>query len=785
MAEKNHMIRLDSKNTTYIIRITETGHLENIYYGRKLKQDAYVEALVQPREIAVGTGVAYSEKNPLMFLETACLETSTPGKGDYRSPAVVVEYGKGLQTLDFVYKAHRIVKGKPSRFEHFAESYASEEEATTLEIKLEDKVVPIALQLNYTVFSNCDTIARSCTLTNKTGSSVMIRNIASLQMDFADTDWNVVSFDGAWARERIISRQALRPGKLEFSSTTGVSSASHNPCVFLERPNCSLNHGDCYAFNLVYSGNHREVIEASPYGYTRFQTGINPETFSWKLFAGQSFTTPEAVMTFSCLGNNGASANFHSFINNHIVRGNWKFRERPVLCNNWEATYFNFTEAKLLDLAKCAKDLGVELFVLDDGWFGTRDDDTSSLGDWNVNARKLSGGLSKLSAKIHKLGLLFGLWVEPEMISKRSLLFEKHPDWRVSIPGREPSVGRNQYILDYTRKEVRDYIVDAMSEVFSLGSVDYVKWDMNRTFSDFYSASLNNMGEFSHRYVCGLYEVFDRLVSAFPNVLFEGCASGGNRFDLGILCYMPQIWTSDDTDVYCRTYIQNGTSYGYPIATMGAHVSASPNHQTLRRSDIESRFNVAAFGIFGYEMDLTALSAQQKAIVKGQIEFYKSHRSLLQFGRFFRLEEPEGDGGNTKWVVANSDFSEILVLDFQALNKPNSGQEVLRIPFARPDYDYEVFARQQKISLEVFGSLINMISPVNLSSDGKVKKILDENYLLKSEEEHHIVSGDVLAYGGIKLSPQFGGTGFNGKVRVLGDFGSRLYYIARIEKVQK
>ena len=268
MAEKNHMIRLDSKNTTYIIRITETGHLENIYYGRKLKQDACVEALIKSREIAMGTGVAYSEKDPLMFLETACLETSTPGKGDYRSPAVVVEYGKGLQTLDFVYKAHRIIKGKPSRFEHFAESYANEEEATTLEIQLEDKVVPIILQLNYTVFVNCDTIVRSCTLTNKTTSSVLIQNIASLQMDFADTNWNVVSFDGAWARERIISRQKLRPGKFEISSRTGVSSASHNPCIFLERPDCSLNHGDCYAFNLVYSGNHREVIESSPYGYT-------------------------------------------------------------------------------------------------------------------------------------------------------------------------------------------------------------------------------------------------------------------------------------------------------------------------------------------------------------------------------------------------------------------------------------------------------------------------------------------------------------------------------------
>jgi len=792
MAEKEHMIRLDSKNTTYIMRINEAGHLENLYYGRKLRQDAKVEALLPKLENKRGTIPSYSENNQFLFLETTCLETSTPGKGDYRTPAVVVEYSKGMQTLDFVYKAHRILKGKPSRFEHFAESYAGEDEATTIEIQLEDVVLPIILQLNYTVFPNCDTIARSATITNKTSTPIQIKNIASLQLDLPPMDnsssyWNVVSFNGAWARERYVSRQPLRAGRLEFSSTLGTSGAFHNPCIFLESSDCTANYGNCFAFNLIYSGDHREVVEISPFGLTRVQTGINPETFTWNLLPSDSFTTPEAVMTFSCLGNNGASENFHRFINNHIVRGHWKLRERPILCNSWEAMHFNFTEKKLLNLAKTAKDVGVELFVLDDGWFGTRDDDTTSLGDWIVNTRKLPNGITNLSNEIHNLGLMFGLWFEPEMISCKSLLYNNHPDWMVAIPGRTPAVGRNQYILDLTRKEVRDYLVEALADIFSLGQLDYVKWDMNRTFSDIYSSLSNSITEFNYRYVSGLYEIMDRLITRFPKILFEGCSAGGNRFDLGILCYMPQIWTSDNTDVYCRTLIQGGTSYGYPVSTMGAHVSDSPNHQTLRLSDIESRFNVAAFGAFGYELDLTALNPEQKSIVKSQVEFYKKHRSLLQFGRFFRLEECVENGVNagsnkTRWVVANDDFSEMMVLDFQVLNAPNPGDDILKIPFARPNFDYEVTPRTQRINLSMFGSLVNMFMPVTLSEDSKIKQTLLDNYTLKSENEHYVVSGDVLAYGGLHLNPQFGGLGYNDKVRVFGDFGSRLYYIKRVDK---
>ena len=784
---KERIIRLDGKNTTYLIRVNSTGHLENLYYGKRLRHDATLQPLMQRRSIGLGTSVGYDEKNPLLIMDAACLETSTPGKGDFRTPAVVVEYDNGMTTLDFVYNSHRIVKGKPPVKGLLAQSYAeNDDEAVTLQIQLRDRKLPLVLQMYYTMYIDCDVIAKTCILTNGTKENITIRNMASLQLDLPDADWDIVSFDGAWARERSVTRRHLESGITEIGSTCGVSSAFHNPAVFLERPDCTATKGECYAFNLIYSGNHREIIEKSPYSMTRFQSGINPQGFSWVLAPGREFTTPEAVMTYSFAGNAAASTNMHSFVNNHIVRGQWKYRQRPVLCNNWEATYFNFSESRIIELAKAAYDLGVELFVLDDGWFGQRDNDTTSLGDWFVNTKKLPGGLTHLADSIHKIGLLFGIWVEPEMISRLSRLYDKHPDWAIMIPGRNPSVGRNQFILDLTRKEVRDYLVSAMSEVFRLSKADYVKWDMNRVFSDLYSTNGYFMGEFGHRYVLGLYDVMSRLADAFPNILFEGCASGGNRFDLGILCFMPQIWTSDNSDALCRTRIQGGTSYSYPVSTMGAHVSAAPNHQTLRKTDIESRFNVAAFGVLGYEMDLGALSSQEKQIVRSQIEFYKKHRALLQFGRFYRLSEGFDDKdkeniNKVRWLVANTDFSEMLVLDFQILNQSNISQEILKVPFARSDFNYAIEARTQKVPISQFGSLINLISPVQLKADGSIKKMIDKNIMLSSESEKHVISGDVLAYSGIRLSPQYCGTGFSLDTRVLGDFGSRIYHIFRVE----
>jgi len=579
-----------------------------------------------------------------------------------------------------------------------------------------------------------------------------------------------------------MNERPLLPGIYINDSKTGVSSADHNPCIFLKK-----DDGECIGMNLVYSGNHRELVEVSPYGKIRVMTGINPATFSWDLSPQDRFQSPEAVLTYSHQGMNGASQNFHHFINNHIVRGTWKLRERPVLINNWEATYFNFNEDKLLNLAKESADLGIELFVLDDGWFGLRNDDTTSLGDWTVNPKKLPSGLAGLSLEVHRLGMMFGLWVEPEMVSIESQLYKKHPDWMIAIPGRRPSVGRNQYILDLSRQEVRDHLFKNLSETWHLADVNYIKWDMNRVFSDIYSANaeIRNHGEFFHRYVLGLYDLLDRLTKAFPNVLFESCASGGNRFDLGMLCYMSQTWTSDNTDALCRLYIQEGTSCGYPLSTMGSHVSTSPNHQTLRRTDLEARFNVAAFGVLGYELDITKLKGQQKEAIRSQIAFYKAHRSLLQYGNFTRIKLANSHSNQVVWAVASHDKSELLVLFAQKLNQPNPGADKLRVEAVDLNAVYEVFPRQQKIDIKMFGDLLNRVSPVPITEGGLAQDTISKAISLESEIEHYRVSGEQVAYGGIKLNQQFGGTGYDAMTRVLGDFGNRIYIFKKINLESK
>jgi alpha-galactosidase len=782
IAAGKHVFFLETQNTSYWIRVNHAGILETLYYGRKIRQTDSVGAVRDKHFIPCGSSLSYSKEYPTINLNNMCVETSTPDNGDFRESSLIVEYGKrGTVALNMLYKSHRIFMGKPRTFEGLPESYGDKRTCSTLEITLIDEGFPFALLLYYTVFEDSDVIARHSVFVNNSPNPVLIRNIASLQFDLFDGNWNMISFDGAWARERHIHERPVMPGIAIVDSKTGVSSASHNPLVYLKRPSSTEDSGDCYAFNLIYSGNHREVVEKNEYDKIRFMTGINPATFSWTLATGDRFQTPEAVMTFSYEGLNGASSHFQKFINLHIVRGSWKLRERPVLLNNWEATYFHFNDSILENLATEASKLGIELFVLDDGWFGAREDDTSSLGDWFPNTRKLSGGLQGLSRKVHELGLMFGVWVEPEMISEQSELFEKHPGWRVSVPDRVPKEGRHQFILDLTQSEVRRYLIETLVNLLRDGEVDYVKWDMNRVFSDVYSDTCSH-GEFNHRYCMGLYEVLKKVTENCPNILFESCSSGGNRFDLGMMCFMPQAWCSDNTDALCRTEIQKGTSFGYPLSCTGAHVSASPNHQTLRVSDLESRFNVACFGDLGYEMDLCSLSTTEKAQIKAQIEFYKDNRPLLQYGQFLRIES---DPNRYICAVANKDRSEMIVLDFQKLNTPNGPSQVLRIPFANPDYTYAVVPRTQKIPVKKFGTLINMISPVKVSEKSKMKTVIADKIYLKNEIEHYLVPGDMLAYAGIKLFQEFGGTGFNDCTRVMGDFDSRLYYICKVDESKK
>jgi len=781
--ERNLVFTLHTKQTTYILRVNETSHLEHLYYGRKLRTTSHLEALFDKHTISIGNSVAYSAEHPTLFLENLCLEYSSFGKGDFRESSLLFSIKSGDRVSDFVYKEHRIIKGKPRMFSGLPESYADNTECATLVVVLQEKVLALRLELSYCVFEDCDTIVRRASLVNETDEPITLERLASLQLDLDSDRYDLVTFDGTWARERYRNERPLTTGIVVNDAKTGVSSSRHNPCVFLKTPGAGESQGDCYGCNLIYSGDHSETLEVSPYGKTRLLTGINPATFRWLLHPGEKFQSPEAVLTFSHEGLNGASRHFHQFVNSHIIRGDWKNHQRPILVNNWEGTYFNFTEHRLLSLAKEAADLGIELFVLDDGWFGSRDDDKTSLGDWTVNTRKLPDGLAALSKQIHSLGMLFGLWCEPEMVSKQSELYRTHPDWMVALPNREPSPGRNQFLLDLTRGEVRDYLFKALSTIWNLAEVDYVKWDMNRPFSDMHSNTpAFRQDEFNHRYMLGLYELLDRFTQAFPHMLFESCASGGNRFDLGMLCYMPQTWTSDNTDPLCRMYIQEGTSCGYPISGMGAHVSSSPNHQTLRTTTLESRFNVASFGLLGYEMDLTSLNAQEKDCVKDQIGFYKLHRSLIQYGEFFRVDPIGTTANQSVWVVATPDRSEMLVLFFQKLNIPNAGADILKLPMADPQATYAISPRKERISIKTFGTLINRISPVKIKPDGAIERLVDENYTMDSELEYYIVPGDMLAYAGIKLNQQFTGTGYDKETRVLGDFGSRLYYCRKMNR---
>lgn len=770
--ENDKLFALDTRTTSYLFQVNETGHLEHLYYGRKFTlQAGDLGALQDKHHYKIGYENAYDEDHPTLFLENLPMEYSSEGKGDYRVPMVVIDHDGGFTTMDFVYQSHLITAGKQQIPHQGAGAYGSVENCMSLRIELCDTQLPIFLILSYTVFEDSDVILRSSQVINKLDHQLYIRKLDSLQLDLFDSDWDLITFNGAWARERNMERVHLRQGCHVSESRSGLSSGDHNPLVLLARPDTTQDKGEAIGYNLIYSGNHKEEVEISPFGKTRLVGGINEASFLWKLPSGGTFTSPEAILTYSTEGLDGISTRFHHFVNEHIVRGVWKWRERPVLCNSWEATYFDFDENKLLALAKSAAALGVELFVVDDGWFASRNDDTSSLGDWYPSPQKFPTGLASLSDKIHNLGMMFGLWVEPEMVNKESQLYLKHPDWVIAIPGRKPSVGRNQYLLDLTRQEVRDYLFDALSKVLSETDVNYLKWDCNRSFTDLYTANreVRNMGEFLHRYVMGLYDLLERITKAFPNVLIEGCAGGGQRFDLGMLCYVHQIWCSDNTDALDRIAIQEGTSYGYPLSTIGAHVSAIPNHQSLRCTSLETRANIAFFGAFGYEMDLGALSREEKQQVREQISFYKQFRAVFQYGSFHRTRH----GNITQWTVVSQDRRTILTLWNQERITVNGPSDILLVPEAEEGALYDVLTRPQEINLAALGSkAARKVAPLT-------NPARNPHATIAARMEHYLVSGGLLRHAGIKLPEQFLGSGIDADSRILGDMGGRIYIIRK------
>ncbi len=796
---------LNTRNSSYIFAASASGHLLHLHYGRPvsfpgvlpdcpaaildLTQDDEVcreaAVLFEKKEFAPGNGLVYAGEYPQLCLEDECLEVSFYGKGDIREPFAEIAYGNGSRTSDFLFESAEVMP-EQEKLATMPQAAGSKDDVTQLRVVLRERYHSLKLVLLYSVFAECDTIVRSAVLINEGEEAVQIERLMSLQLDFDRTGLRFSHFTGAWAREMSRHDHICDSGLFVNRTMAGVSSNRANPFVMISDPDTTESSGECYGFHLLYSGNHYEALETGPYEKSRLVSGINPHGFSWELKPGERFESPEGTMTFCAEGFGGLSHHIHDFIRKHIVRGYWQEKERPVLINSWEANYFKFDEGKLLKLAKRAKEVGIELFVMDDGWFGKRTDDTSSLGDWEPDTKKLPGGIGRLAGKINALGMEFGIWVEPEMVNVDSDCYRKHPDWAVQIPGQEHSEGRNQRILDLTRAEVREYIIEAMTKVFSAGNVAYVKWDMNRIFSDAYSVALppERQGEFYHRYVCGLYEIMGALVERFPKILFEGCASGGNRFDPGILCYMPQIWASDNTDAYCRAKIQQGYSFGYPPSVVGAHVSGCPNHQTLRNTPLATRFNVAAFGLLGYELNLCELPDKEIEEIKGQVLLYKQWREVVGTGDFYRLSE-DGDGKvEYCWMITDKAKKRAIYGVITGVN-PEAGRIYRKLRFRglAEDTRYQVSSLSKPIDIKIFGGLVNMIAPIHIKKDSLVHNLVARYVKMTEAGESYITCGRNLNHCGLKLNQAYGGTGFNEQTRIERDFTSKLYFIEECERI--
>ena len=701
--ESDRTFHLYNPGVSYLLRVMENGQLEQIYYGKRIADETSYDVY---HEEAMRALMSVSVPEPgLLSMHYTRQEYPSYGTGDYRSPAVTVLQENGSRITDFRYVSHTITEGKPSLLPLPATYTEKAEEAQTLEITLRDQVTDTDLVLLYTIFEDYPVITRSARFDHRGNSPIVLEKAMSMSVEWSDMDFTMIDLAGGWARERYVKERRLEMGITAIQSLCGTGSSSeHNPFLALARPGCTEEQGEVYGFSLLYSGNFLAQAEVSTFDMTRVMMGIHPENFSWVLRKGESFQTPEAVMVYSCGGLGGMSRTFHRLYRTRLMRGKWRDLPRPILINNWEATYFNFDEDKLIDIASKARDCGIELFVLDDGWFGKRVNDRAGLGDWYCNPQKIPSGIDGLSRKVEALGMKFGIWVELEMVNKDSDLYRSHPEWVIGAPDRFDCHGRHQYVLDFSNPQVVDHIYEMIAKILRTSKISYIKWDMNRYMTGLFSnadwakedsekagmpASFRQ-GEMMHRYILGVYDLYERLTSSFPEILFESCASGGARFDAGLLFWAPQAWCSDDSDAAERQKIQYGTSYVYPIVSMGAHVSAVPNHQLMRTTPLETRANVAYFGTFGYELDLGLLTDAERETVKKQVRFMKKNRELIQVdGDFYRLRNPF-KGNETAWMVVSRDKSRAIAAFYQRLNKVNGSWERLRLSGLDPEKLYEV-----------------------------------------------------------------------------------------------
>ena len=679
---------LSTSKTSYVLKVLGSNHVAHVYWGKKIKAKN-LDYLLRSKNW--GSFLTNTDNIDDFMLEMTPQEYPGYGSTDLRTPAVELQFSDGTSATDFRYESHNIYAGK-NKLNNLPATYVEDEnEAMTLELTLVDSLKNVKLILSYSVFEEFDAITRSVKIINESNEDVNINRVLSANVDFRDSDYELLQLSGAWARERHIIRKEIRSGSQSIGSRRGSSSHAQNPFMALVRKDTTEQHGEVYGFSLIYSGNFLANVEVDMYENARAQIGINPFDFTWLLKSKEEFTAPEAVLVYSNEGLTGMSHIYNCLYGKRLCKGKYRDEVRPILINNWEATYFDFNETKIKEIAREATNLGMELFVLDDGWFGKRDDDNSSLGDWFVNEEKLKGGLNKLATEINEMGLQFGLWFEPEMVSPISELYKEHPDWCIHIPGRNRSEARRQLILDYSREDVCNYIIEKISEVLSSAPISYVKWDMNRNMSEIGSAKLpaNRQREVAHRYILGLYKVLEEITTRFPDVLFESCSGGGGRFDPGMLYYMPQTWTSDNTDAIERLKIQFGTSMVYPNASIGCHVSAVPNHQVDRITPIETRGVVAMSGNFGYELDITKLPESEKEIIKEQVKLYKEIRETIQFGKCYRLSSPF-ENNDVAWMFISKDCEEIIVSFVRTLAKPNSKFISLKLVGLDESSKYEI-----------------------------------------------------------------------------------------------
>lgn len=720
---EKRIFQLDTKNSTYLIGLTPEGYAGHIYYGKKLcgEVDAY---LLRTAEAPFTPSVNKREK--VSFLDSFPMEYSVGGIGDYRESCLNVRNEKGQTGCELLYRSCEIYRGK-KKLEGLPASFGGEEEVETLDITLADAVLGLEAVLSYSVFEKEDVIARSVRVSNAGVGGLQIEKVYSACLDMDNNDFEMISLCGSWARERHIQKAPLHYGKQSVCSVRGESSHQEHPFIALVTPETTVRQGEVYAMHFVYSGNFLAQAEVSQYDSVRMVMGIHAEQFTWNLAPGESFQAPEVICTYSGEGLGKMSRSFHDFYRNHMIRSVYNHKKRPVLINNWEATYFAFDDEKLLEIAREAKKCGIEMLVMDDGWFGKRNFDDNSLGDWFVNEEKIKGGLKKLVDQVNEIGLEFGIWFEPEMISPDSELYRAHPDWALQIDGREGSMCRSQYVLDLSRPEIVDYVSEAVAEILRSANIRYVKWDMNRQLTDLGSVCLDrdHHGELFHRYVLGVYELQERLVREFPELLLENCSGGGARFDPGMLYYSPQIWCSDDTDAIERLVIQEGTALIYPLSAMGAHISDCPNHITGRITPFETRGHVALAGSFGYELDITKIPESERQMISGQVEMYHAYNDLVREGDYYRIASYRENHRFDAWAVASKDKGEVLVTYVQVMAEPNR--------------------RSRKIYLQGF----------------------DENAAYRLAGTEQVYSGGMLMYGGFLIEP------------VKGDFVSRLYHFVK------